>query len=41
LELDLHAHRDAGRGASVMERISVEAVAALVRRRLQSAEVAA
>jgi len=41
LQLDVHEHRDAARGAAVMERISVEAVAGLVRRRLQSAEVAA
>lgn len=41
LQLDAHEHRDAVRGAAVMERISVEAVAALVRRRLQSVEVAA
>ncbi len=38
MQLDEHEHRDAVRGAAVMERISVEAVATLVQRRLRSME---
>ena len=41
MQLDAHEHRHAARGAAVMERISVDAVAGLVRRRLRPAEVAA